>query len=161
MALRSLAFVLFLCAACATTQKDLGPMPPHPAPRSSLDAVLRHADQLQLTDGQYAQLHEIDDAREMKVQQKVQEREEERNKITGPPRLQTPGVGIPVNVEKRKRAAESLAAQKVFDETDVEAFYSAEAFLSPKQMELARAYASGYRDALNAWREAMKARGAR
>ena len=153
MSLRWPALLLFV--ACATPQPK-GPPPTAPAARSAVAAVLQHAEELALADGQYTQLLQIDQQRELKLADFKQAREDEKNKINGPPPPNNPFAGPSASQKRRRTAEEQAALDARFDEVDAEAFYSAEAFLNPAQIEKARVIASAWRDELLTWRAAMK-----
>jgi hypothetical protein len=157
-----------------------------PAERSSLDAVLAHRTELNLTTEQTEQLQAIDDAREHSVVElrgasgEHHGRGGARGMPTGNPsgdpasNARPPGMGGGGGrggggmgrgsglggLHGGARGAEETSAteqvQAKLDDADTQAFLKGEALLQEPQKEPARVIASKYREALFNYREAMK-----
>lgn len=188
MSLRCASVVLLLSVCgCATVPKEPpGPPPTRPTERSSLDAILMHKVELQLTEQQENRLRDIDDAREVRAQEATQafraRVEGERKAEAGLPPSGgassrggvSPGMGGgrgggmrggggrgglgggSNGGGRRGPPAEIEALDARLDDADTQAFFAAEPLLTPAQLELARKFASTYREALYNWRQAMK-----
>lgn len=178
--------LLLACSGCATVPREPpGPPPTRPTERSSLDAVLMHRTELQLTDAQEKQLRDLDDAREVRAQEATQELrarvERQRTAEKGDPPPSGGGgmrgggrgggmrgggrsggglSGGPAGGGRGMRGppAEMEAIETKLDDADTQAFFAAEAVLTPAQLELARKFASAYREALFNWRQALRNR---
>jgi hypothetical protein len=185
VSLRCLSVLLLLCGCATVPREPPGPPPTRPTERSSLDAILMHQAELQLTELQEKQLHDIDDAREVRAQEATQafraRVEGERKAEAGLPPSGgsmrggggSPGMGGgrgggmrggggrggmggERGGGRRGPPAEIEALDAKLDDADTQAFFAAEPLLTPAQLELARKFASNYREALYNWRQAMK-----
>lgn len=178
------SLLLVLLTACATVPK--GPPPVPPSERSSLSAVLAHADELKLSPLQVARLSQFDQAREVKASE-VRAEFRARAEGKGPPVGAMSGnpndpnagmgnsgpgglggmdasgqnsMGTPGQGRQTRRSKEAMqeALESRIDEIDTQAYFLAEPFLDEAQKALAQKYASAYRLALYNYRDAMKAR---
>jgi hypothetical protein len=165
-----------LCVSCATTPK--GPPPKPPAARSSLTAVLAHADELNLSSLQVARLSQFDDAREEKANDARNEFHSRKEGRGAPPGAtsslnptQAGGQGLgggsrdasganlngqPRRMTRHAQAALQQALDSRLDELDTQSYFLAEPFLDEAQKALAQKYATEYRVALMDYRDAIK-----
>ncbi len=146
---RWLAGALVL-AACVTVPRASSL---RPAERSSIDAVLRHAVELALSDAQVSALHELDDVREAKVRE-LQHHPQGR---AGPARHGRRGGAWPRQPDRGPHRVPAvtpalLAFEAAADELDTQAWLGAEALLTPVQRDAARVIVSAWREALFTWR---------
>jgi hypothetical protein len=156
--------------ACASPQQAPSPArPPPPAPlaRSSVAALLLHRGELKLDDDQFRNLKAIDEELASKQASDMQARPP-RGAVAAAPPLAGPSGdgGMPLDpmgdpgagrhgeghrgagAGKRAGAAGGVDPDKIWDDNDSEAFYSAEDVLRPDQREAARKIAEDYREAL-------------
>jgi hypothetical protein len=137
--------------------------------------LLAHADELGLSDEQYAKLRELEDARELKVREAHPPNAPERRAggmrggmggpppgggMGGPPggggMGGPPGGGGMGGARGGGPDRERMEAR--LDELDAQAWFLAEPFLTPAQRERGAKLAMAWRERVLAWRAAMKAR---
>lgn len=175
------SLLLVLLTACATVPK--GPPPVPPSERSSLSAVLAHAEEMKLSALQVARLSQFDQAREVKASEVRAEFRARAEGKGAPPGAMSGnpndpnagmgssgmsgrdasgqnGMGTPGQGRQTRRSKEAMqeALESRIDEIDTQAYFLAEPFLDEAQKALAQKYASAYRLALYNYRDAMKAR---
>ncbi len=172
----------FVLAACATTPRP--PPPPPPAERSSISAVLAHADELGLSPAQVTRLSQLDDQREVKARETIAEFRAKLEAKGPPPGAMTAqnlggastgmgGVpltggamdasgqstnlmGPPGRGGRRGRPPGMDALEARLDELDTQAYFLAEPMLDDAQKALAQKYATKYRVSLYNWRDAQR-----
>jgi hypothetical protein len=185
---RALCAQAVLLIACASVPKDEGPPPPRPEERSSLDVLLRHRSELQLTDDQIERLERLDDQREREVaalRTELAERKRAHQEGSGgakgpasgsnapPPGMSSRGMGGAGNrgrgmgggmgrgqgsVAPRDPSEFERLHQKI-DDADTRAFVDAHSMvLTQAQRPAAEKFASDYRAALFDYREEMRKR---
>lgn len=176
-----------LVAGCATVQKPEEPPPPRPEERSSLDVLLRHRSELQLTEDQVERLERLDDKRESEVaalRTELAERKRAHQEGSGakgpasgsnapPPGMSSRGMGGAGtrgrgmgggmgrgqgSVAPRDPSEFERIHQKI-DDADTRAFVDAHSMvLTEAQRPTAEKLASEYRAALFDYREEMRKR---
>jgi Spy/CpxP family protein refolding chaperone len=153
-----------LAFACATAQHHTDR--PHPDAHSSVDAVLRHAGELELTDAQREALEAIDARTRDQVQAMRGEAKSAAASATdAPPPRRGGGRGggrrhDPMYVGGGQGQVDARRAQRFrLDELDNAAFLEAEAKLDEAQRPRARELAGAYRAQLFDWRRARDEEG--
>jgi hypothetical protein len=176
--------LLLMLASCATTSKLEDPPPVRPDERSSIDILLRHRGELQLTDAQVARLEELETKREAEaraLREQLEARKHEHKEPgvrpdqsgtaasnSAPPGMSNRGMGGGAGRGQRgpsmgrgqgqvgKETSEMEHLIERIDEADTRAFVDAHAqVLTEAQRPAAEKLASDFRARLFDYREAM------
>ena len=177
--------VLFsLLVGCATTSGQEGPPPVRPDERSSIDILLRHRGELQLTEAQIARLEELETKRETEAQalhEQLEARKHEHKEPgvrpdqpgtaasnAAPPGMGNRGMGGAGRGQRGpsmgrgqgqagKETSEMEHLIERIDEADTRAFVDAHAqVLTEAQRPAAEKLASDFRARLFDYREGMR-----